>query len=537
MIHLLFIGLLLIFMIGLGVLLGSMDIKNIKAEWAKRRCDPTIMFSAFLYKPSSDPRSASNFAADNFAFCVRSLIDDIFKELLAPLLGVFSAQMGAANTTAGIFNSVRNQIGNAFRSFTDIFNDFFETYKRGTMQLSRVTQLIKQSMLKVSAIVVSTVFMGLSLMISLLNTYDFVVKVVIIIMMILVAMIILLFFALIPVMPIIFTTIAVMTAAGLGSALGGASGAFCIDPNAKVLMEDGSYKRLRDIVLGDRLGADCGEVEGILETNTSGPLYMVEGIIMSGSHMVLQGQSYIFASEHPKGYEVSEVPRRLIILNTSSRLIPLLTDTEEILFAKDWEEIPENDYEGNMLWEKLVWNILNTSKPIQEICYVPVNEPLFSKDCEVYEERYGVISIKDVKRGMFVHDIDNNYTEVLGVYKGTVYGEGLEGYTKSVIQKVGSYWSRNYEAPNTDTTTAVGYQIITESGTFQINCKGSMLKVRDFTEVGYKHIDKTYESVRNHLQTNLSSLNLKKEPQQNSVTCASDSSSQACCSCWPQTSS
>ena len=179
---LLFFGLLLIFIIGLGVLLGSMDITNIQSEWDKRRCDPTVMFSAFLYKPSSDSRSSSEFASDNFSFCVKSIIDDVFKQLLAPILGVFVQQMGAANTTGDVLNSIRNQIGNSFRSFSGVFSDFFDAYKRGTMQLSRMTQILKQGMLKVSAAVISIVFMGMSLMTSLLNTYDFIVKVVIIIM-------------------------------------------------------------------------------------------------------------------------------------------------------------------------------------------------------------------------------------------------------------------------------------------------------------------------------------------------------------------
>lgn len=504
-----FFGLILIFIIGLGVLLGTMDIKNIQAEWDKRRCEPTIMFSAFLYKPSSDPRSSSDFASDNFSFCIRSLIDSVFSQLLAPVLGIFSQQMSAANTTGGVLNSLRNQVGNSFRSFGGVFNNFFEAYKRGTMQLSRITQLLKQAMLKVSAAVVSIVFLGISLMTSLLNTYDFIVKVVIIIMAILVAMIVLLFFALIPFMPIIFTTIAILTAAGLGGAVGGMAGAFCIDPNALVSLEDGSHIPLKNIKIGDKLGSSCGTVEGVLETESIGPLYSIEGIIMSGSHMILNNDKYVFAEKYPGATLVKENdrPTKLIILNTSSRSIPLLG--KKTVIAKDWEEIPENDIEGIELWEKLVWKILNPEHPLPKENYYNTSG-LISNNCEVYEKNIGILPISSIKCGMYIRDMNGEYTKVIGNYRGiaTIPQElakasmwitnGIRRFTKNRV------WTK---MPDVEGISGIGYQLVTESGTFICNYNGHILTVRDFTEVGWKEIDKTYETIREHL----SKLNKKKE--------------------------
>ena len=553
MLYLLFVGVLIVFIVGLGVLLGSMDIQNIQAEWAKRRCEPAVMFSGFLYKPSEDPRSATAFSADNFSFCVRSLIDDVFAELLAPIFGIFSQQMAAANTTNGVFNSVRNQIGNTFRSFGGVFNDFFETYKRGALQLSRITQLLKQAMLKVSGAMVSIVFLGLSLMTSLLNTYDFIVKVVIIIMSILVALIVLLFFALIPFMPIIFTTIAILTGAGLGSAVGGMAGAFCIDPDAEVLLVTGETVPLKKINIGDALGRDCGIVEGILETDTEGPLYNIGGVIISGSHMV-EGPSgeNIFAADHPSATPVAtEKPKKLIILNTTTRKIPvIMPDTRTVLTVRDWEEFPEDDEEGHQLWEHLVWDILN---PGVEKPAGPFNteEALFSRHSEVYEKNLGVIPLSFVARGMDILDITGRYTKVLGRYKGVAYNQGScgEQWHTTGVRRLNSNgrWEKRpvtttattttqtttQKTPPTTTTTApttvIGYHLITETGTFLISSKGKTLRVRDYTEVGWKRIDKTYETVRLY-------LNKKKETQQSSNTtvCVSDSSSQAWCSCWPQ---
>ena len=502
---LLFFGLLLIFIIGLGVLLGSMDITNIQSEWDKRRCDPTVMFSAFLYKPSSDSRSSSEFASDNFSFCVKSIIDDVFKQLLAPILGVFVQQMGAANTTGDVLNSIRNQIGNSFRSFSGVFSDFFDAYKRGTMQLSRMTQILKQGMLKVSAAVISIVFMGMSLMTSLLNTYDFIVKVVIIIMSIIIAMIVLLFFALIPFMPIIFTTIAILTAAGLGGAVGGMGSAFCIDPNTLVLLHNGDRKPLRNIQLGDILGSSCGKVEGILETNTTGQLFYVEGVLMSGSHMVFDPRvnEYVFAADYPGSTIASDIdrPDKLIILNTTSRSIPLIGNDGKLVIVKDWEEIPEGDIEGLKLWNSLTWCMLNANTPIPLEELNHNSQAGIAKNVDVFEKTYGVIHVQYVKRGMYIRDINGEFTEVLGVYKGFMGSGSNEHWVSSGVRLLNPQgkWSRHQQISEEGEGEGEGYHLITESGTFIIIAGVKIYTIRDFTEVGYKNIDKTYNVVRNHL--------------------------------------
>jgi hypothetical protein len=486
--------------------MGTMDVQNIKAEWAKRRCEPAILFSAFLYKPASDPRSSSTFAGDNFQFCMRSLIDSVFAELLAPVLGVFSQQMAAASTTGSVLQSLRNQIGNTFRSFSGILDEFFQTYVRGTHQLGRMTAILRQAMLKVSASVVSTVFLGMSLMISLLNVKDFIIKVVIIIMTIMIAMIVLLFFALVPFMPIIFTTIAILTGAGLGGSVGGMAGAFCIDPNAQVLLATGEYRRLADIRVGDRLGAGCGTVEGVLETDTLGELYNVEGVIMAASHLLYFGKrgTPIFAHEYPGAIRVAAAarPDRLIILNTTSHTIPLVRTHDTILLAADWEEI--QDDAGRALWETLVWKILNGSDHVtsQEV-EVGQGVALFAPTTQVYVKGRGAIPISDVKRGMIVQDMYGYTTTVLGVFTG-IAEEPFVSMTPGVRCFIEGRWAYRPKGDEAKETTPckVGYSLVTNSGSFCITTlEGTSYAVRDFTEVGWLHLEETYESTRSHLAT------------------------------------
>ena len=66
----------MIFVLGgiFAVLLGLSNIEEVKKNWNARRCDIDILFTAQLYKPTDDIRTGGEFAAENFNFCVRSII-------------------------------------------------------------------------------------------------------------------------------------------------------------------------------------------------------------------------------------------------------------------------------------------------------------------------------------------------------------------------------------------------------------------------------------------------------------------------------
>jgi hypothetical protein len=150
----------------------------------------------------------------------------------------------------------------------------------------------------------------------------------------------------------------------------------------------------------------------------------------------------------------------------------------------------------------------------------------------VFERKLGVIPLSFVTRGMEIRDINGKYTTVLGRYSGIAHNQSIlreQWYTSGVRRLTpDGVWEKKSVKSMAGTSSVIGYHLITYSGTFIVNCKGKTLKVRDFTEVGWGNIDKTYEIVRLY-------LNKKKETRQSSNTeCVSDFSSQGWCSCWQQ---
>ena len=70
---------------GLVWILSQGSIEAVKADWKNRRCELPVMFMGKLYKPSDDPRTADDFASENFDFCMRQTAKSIFKLFLAPV--------------------------------------------------------------------------------------------------------------------------------------------------------------------------------------------------------------------------------------------------------------------------------------------------------------------------------------------------------------------------------------------------------------------------------------------------------------------
>ena len=61
---------------------------------------------------------------------------------------------------------------------------------------------------------------------------------------------------------------------------------------------------------------------------------------------------------------------------------------------------------------------------------------------------------------------------------------------------------RRIEDAKETTPCRVGYSLVTNSGSFCITTlEGTSYAVRDFTEVGWLHLEETYESTRSHLAT------------------------------------
>jgi len=502
-------------LIGLGVLIARLDRVNIINNWNKRRCDIPVMFASSFFKPEDDPRSTSEFASANFDFCIASYVQQFMEVMMAPVHALFSKHTAVVGSSMDSMNLVRKIATTMYNAFSGYLDTFYRRFNNSVFEISRIIQFLKMAMKRISGIMLSMVYTGLSVFNGMINAIQFVVKVVMIIATILLVIFILLFFIMFPVIPIIiYALVTVVKAANLLT--GYMSPSLAADANDKkagfcfaewtmiTVLQDGQpiQKSVKDIVCGDQL-EDSGYVTAVIQMDGSDvDLYLVnDTVYVSGDHLI-KGTDHVWKSVEIDERAVSNDRRSPTVycLNTTTNVIPIAG-----LYFRDWEEIANDDDKGQMVWNYIVSSIINFSIPFRvwKVNLKPyVNDAVMSGDVLVKTPN-GLRPIRFIALGDYVVDARGLPRVVLGRVRSEV----------ECSREVRPKWiTALYEyQPNTavwlkgDATAGVeagsekteGYALITEHGEYIIwhPMKDEEVRVRDFTEVGYDVLYRTYPYV------------------------------------------
>jgi hypothetical protein len=498
---------ILLMTIGLSFLMVSIDIEAIKKSWSEKRCDLDIIMTSFLYQPDEDPRSTSEFVGDNFQFCMKQTIQEFLKVLMTPLFGALGKQVGVANGLVDVMNVLRNMKGEMMRSFQKLFDPIFDRFQKTGMALSQNMQHMYSAMKRIGGVAIATVYLGMSLQVSIENWMAFVIKVVMIMMGIIASLFAVLFFGLIPFIGILITTLVVLGEGGVNT--GGLGSVFCFDPATKVCLQNGTVKTIDRLSVKDIL-EDGGIVEGVLRTSSAGEqLYSLNGILVSGSHLVWSEtrEDWIPVSESSLAKPVFVKPDYLVCLRTSTRNIVLRDRHGTPHIFRDWEELPLHLPGVDSFWNYLVTKILKQ----KETPKTPTEDPLCGPRCEVMLSTGEKLPISMVRIGDTVYS-KSGFTKVIGIYEGDAEISSFKGLSNGVWIQTPENWSHPSIPPG---KTMRGFHLITQSGTFWIESESHSGFIRDFTEVGIENLPLTYPFTHALLKKSTS----KEE------TCALDSSS------------
>jgi hypothetical protein len=488
----LFVFLLTFMLLIFGIILGSSSREDVMANWSERRCDLDVMFTGFLYKPDSDTTNAFEFSSENFKFCVNEIATETTKRIFSPLFEALQKQMGAADLMRNILNSLRDGVAKLYNPFSKMMNGFWHKFKQMGALTSRIFQQIYMAMKKASAISVASLYLAISLQVSIMNGIDLVINIIMIVLYIMMALAILFFLPILPVMIFVF-----LATAGIESAFPGRTGGmgevFCFAPNTKIWMSDGSYKNIQEILLGDTL-KDGSSVEAVIELpGTQETLYEINGVYVSGRHRMWSEteQDFISVSEHPDAIITHIKLNTLWTLITSSRMIIVKGDFGPIKFA-DWEELPSTP-EFAKAWDNIVESMINFREADSKI--VVKYGPCLDESMKVCTFQREFINLMNVKRGDYILD-DTKYTKVIGICKREVGGgigeRGSRISDGNWILESDNKWY--HPVGDSDNLKWQGLQLITESGKFRVytaDLKNSYT-VRDFTEVGYDRLAESY---------------------------------------------
>jgi hypothetical protein len=506
------LGLILTLALGFGLarLLVSVQFKEIIDNWKSYRCLPQVMVMAGIFKPSDDPRSSFDYTSDNFSFCSSELAKAALSVALKPVFDIFYQLTSSATQSIGFTMNLRTLASNLFSGINRMFDVFNRRFNLTLHELHK--GFIKQysAIQKANSIANAAVFAGISFIQSIMNFIKFMVTIVIVIAVILVVLAILFFWMLAPVTPLILATL--VTAGAFGGSVGNMAESFCFSPSTQIILENGRKKPISEIKIGDVL-LNGSEVTSIMKfgSDKNTDLRNLDGIHVSGSHIVYDNNKAIFVKEHKLNIEISCSEKYLYCLNTSDHKIPVLGLTGVRVFA-DWEELDKQDM-GE--WATFVNSLLNSDDAeltnlntvvLESESGVDQSTPILYKCGEFNVPAYKTIN--EIAIGDIIKD-GSKWTKVIGTVciAGSECLEtgSIDGFIGSSSNWVyaGTKWIRAVDMEGWKPVSPVSklYSLFTESGSFTIN----KTQVRDFSEVGLQNISSTYNFTLSRLLNKYSS--------------------------------
>ena len=158
---------------------ASIELKEIKANWNERRCEPIAVIMADIIQVEGVD------SAQNFQFCLSKFIDSSISIFLTPMMELFSKQMQATGPINDSMNYLRTMASTITRAFGDLFKVVWDKFGYIVYQAARVFYKLYSAMDRVFGIATATVFAGMSMYKGIENTIKYIFQVIIAILIIL----------------------------------------------------------------------------------------------------------------------------------------------------------------------------------------------------------------------------------------------------------------------------------------------------------------------------------------------------------------
>jgi len=498
----------LVLSIGLGGAVAAAYRVNLAENWDEKRCDPYVVAMAGFLKPSTDPRTPSQFASDNWNFCQKEYVQraiavaaEVPKQVAAVAEGSVGTVGGIVGVVADVFYDLWKVCYQMYASFMDRMKGVAKLFRNFIVNLHSIVE-------KMNAAVLAMVYGLISLILTIVNSVQVTLIVTIIVIGIILILQILLFFLFIPISSLILTITAIV-ATTVVTVIATIAAIFvnemfasdcCFVTGTPVLMQTGITKPIEEVRVGDIL-RDGGVVTAFHEFWSNDPVYDVHGIGVTGDHLIVDCDRLIPVSEHRNAVRRPDSwwpGQRLWCLTTSTRRIPC---NVAATFA-DWEEIPEGDEAALVAWHSAVWRKLNPGIPPPK--EANDDESGLTADtlvaCQDWLGRQIYKRIADIRIGDRVCSSEGP-TTVVGVVTAmgdiesdTIILPGLRGRVRAGTWIFNNpVWEMAATTfPAVDEHPVRWYNLYTKSGTFLL--EGGWL-MRDASDVGLEGLKELVDTV------------------------------------------
>ena len=339
--------------------------KNIENDWPKKRCNPLyIPFSGFIVK--NKDQTILDATSQNFTGCTKNILASITNEAFAPIYYVFnvlnqsfSQITSSVNSVRGMFNKVRTNIGETASNISGRTLNV-------TMPIVNQSIHSRDSLSRIHGIATTAVYQLFGLFITTFSIFKFFKDVLIGLLVIMAAAIValwvlsfipfvgipagiaagastLLYIAiLVPflIVIVLISTIFKYNSGGSPPPVPGKSS--CFDKNTLIEMNDGSFKKILDIQIGDILKDNNKVTATMISSIGNNKMYNIDNILVTGCHKIKIDNSWCTVKKYSDKIVSNYSEKYVYCINTKNKIINI----NDKIFM-DWDEL--NDDEINKL--------------------------------------------------------------------------------------------------------------------------------------------------------------------------------------------
>ena len=319
-------------------------LSTLRKDWPNNRCNPLYMPFAGIINPQQNESSWS-YIGRNYEYCTQNILTDIADVTLAPLNLMVDIEKETIHILSGALNDMRNLFHKIRDEIMEIITMIMNTIYSVIIGISETIITMQDMLKKTSAINMTTLYTLLGGKMIFGSIFTIIKDAAIVIMGFLTILIIATAFT-----PWISVPAAVTLAliAGIyvelvplvNDVTTTRKPPMCFAKNTPVLLENGTYKPIHEILVGDILPNESN-VTGIMKLSSRDQeLYDVNGILVTEKHRIFHPElGLIQASAHPLAIKINDFREQYVYcINTSSKRIHVGDD-----IYMDWDDLDTVD--------------------------------------------------------------------------------------------------------------------------------------------------------------------------------------------------
>lgn len=375
-------------------------------DWTNQRCNPKYLpFAGYITHPEGT--TAFDYTTENFQYCIQNIQNTVTGQAIQPFNYLISG-------LSGMFSAIGNSTQKT-REFLDLLRQRIKTFAEDVLHRILGVMVPLQTMMislldsfnKIQGVLTGGLYTMLGSYYTLQSLMGAIVELIIKMLIVMVAIIVGLW-AVPFSWPAAAATSAVFLSISIPLAIivlvltevlhvksSGIPKLRCFDKDTLLEMNNGTYKKIINIKVGDMLANNVMVTAKVKVDASDLRMFLLNNIIISESHIVKYQDKWIAVRDHPLA---KELPKNmynepfLYCLNTSSKEI-IINNT---IFT-DWDEI----YEDTLLkvFDAIHENLfINNTRVKKENIHKYLDEG-FEEDTQVYLFDGTKKHIKDVSIG------------------------------------------------------------------------------------------------------------------------------------------